>query len=127
MMTRSTGITINRRRFLQATGGCVGCSLMPMSSPVSIPWLPGSSGVAGASGIDSSNLRQAEFYKKLEEREIECDLCPRKCLVGDKERGYCGVRENVDGDYYTLVYGNPCSANIDPIEKKPLFHYFPGS
>ncbi len=127
MATRSTKTTINRRRFLRATGACVGCSLLPISSPISIPWLPESSGDAIASGIDPSILHKAEYYKKLEDREIECELCPRKCPVGDKERGYCGVRENVDGEYYTLVYSNPCSANIDPIEKKPLFHYLPGS
>jgi pyruvate formate lyase activating enzyme len=47
--------------------------------------------------------------------------------VADVERGYCGVRENQGGEYKTLVYGNLCSTNIDPIEKKPLFHYLPGT
>ncbi len=119
MVTRSTGMTINRRRFLQTTGVCVGCSLMPMISPISVPWLPKSPGDASASEIELSGLHEAAFYKKLEEREIECLLCDRKCLVGDKERGYCGVRENVEGGYYTLVYGNPCSANIDPVWRFP--------
>ncbi|OGC89598.1 MAG: AmmeMemoRadiSam system radical SAM enzyme [candidate division Zixibacteria bacterium RBG_16_53_22] len=78
---------------------------------------------------DNSKLEYhpAQFYKKLADLEIECELCPRKCAVGDKERGFCGVRENKGGEYYTLVYGNPCSTNIDPIEKKPFFHFFPGS
>jgi len=69
---------------------------------------------------------EARYYKKLEDREIECELCPRACRLGDKERGYCGVRENNDGIYYTLVYGKACSLNIDPIEKKPFFHFLPG-
>lgn len=61
------------------------------------------------------------------ESEIKCLLCPRECKIVDLERGYCGVRENQGGTYQTLVYGVLCSANLDPIEKKPLFHYLPGS
>jgi pyruvate formate lyase activating enzyme len=71
--------------------------------------------------------RQARFYNKLNDGIIECQLCPRKCRVSDLERGYCGVRENKAGEYYTLVYSRACSANIDPIEKKPFFHFLPGS
>jgi len=70
---------------------------------------------------------EARYYRKLPDREIICDLCPRKCRLGDKERGYCGVRENIGGTYYTLVYGRPCSVNLDPIEKKPFFHFLPGT
>ncbi|MDH4222317.1 MAG: AmmeMemoRadiSam system radical SAM enzyme [candidate division Zixibacteria bacterium] len=70
---------------------------------------------------------EAKYYKKLEHKEIECQLCPRKCKVGDRERGYCGVRENQKGIYYTLVYGLACSFHTDPIEKKPFFHFYPGS
>jgi pyruvate formate lyase activating enzyme len=70
---------------------------------------------------------EARYYKKLPDREIECELCPRKCRLGDKERGYCGVRQNEGGTYYTLVYGKACSMNVDPIEKKPFFHLLPGT
>jgi pyruvate formate lyase activating enzyme len=70
---------------------------------------------------------EARYYKKHPDREIECTLCPRFCKLGDKERGYCGVRENMGGTYFTLVYGKACSIHIDPIEKKPLFHYLPSS
>lgn len=72
-------------------------------------------------------LKEAMFYKKIENKRVECNLCPRKCKVGDMERGYCGVRENREGIYYTLVYGNPCAVHIDPIEKKPFFHFYPDS
>ncbi len=68
---------------------------------------------------------EARYYKKLPDREIECLLCPRLCRLGDKERGYCGVRENDGGIYYTLVYGKACTMNVDPIEKKPFFHFLP--
>jgi len=69
----------------------------------------------------------AKYYTKLEHGIIECSLCPRKCQVSDLERGYCGVRENIVGEYYTLVYNRVCSANVDPIEKKPFFHFLPGT
>jgi len=70
---------------------------------------------------------EARFYKKLEGGGIECGICPRHCMITDLERGYCGVRENRNDVYYTLVYGLPCAVNVDPIEKKPLFHFYPGT
>jgi len=83
--------------------------------------------VANDSGNDEQFVREAMYYKKLEEGRIECEICPRACKVAPKERGYCGVRENIEGTYHTLVYGRACSANVDPIEKKPLFHFLPGA
>jgi pyruvate formate lyase activating enzyme len=69
----------------------------------------------------------ARFWKKLENKRIQCQLCPKQCLVEDRERGFCGVRENRGGEYVTLVWGQPCAVHVDPIEKKPLFHFLPGS
>lgn len=74
-----------------------------------------------------STLTEAQYYEKLPNRKIKCVLCPRECVIDDQETGYCGVRENYGGTYYTLVYGRPCSINNDPIEKKPLYHFLPGS
>lgn len=96
-------------------------------------FLLGTGAAAGLSRVwafqDSSNLShvEARYYKKHPDREIECLLCPRLCRLGDKERGYCGVRQNDGGIYYTLVYGKACAANVDPIEKKPFFHFLPGT
>jgi pyruvate formate lyase activating enzyme len=81
----------------------------------------------GAAAGGNLSRVEARYYKKLPDREIECELCPRVCRLGDKERGYCGVRENQGGTYYTLVYGKACSLHIDPIEKKPFFHFLPGT
>ncbi|OGF67363.1 MAG: AmmeMemoRadiSam system radical SAM enzyme [Candidatus Fischerbacteria bacterium RBG_13_37_8] len=67
------------------------------------------------------------YYKKLDAKKVECELCPQECKVADLERGTCGVRENHGGTYYTLVHSRPCSIHVDPIEKKPLFHYLPGT
>jgi pyruvate formate lyase activating enzyme len=76
---------------------------------------------------DSQFTVEARFYEKLSNRKIKCNLCPRRCKVGDNERGHCGVRENRGGTCYTLVHSRVCAAHIDPIEKKPLFHYLPGT
>ncbi len=88
--------------------------------------------VAGTDALEGPELdgvvrKEAMFWEKLAEDQVKCVLCPRECVVADVERGYCGVRENQGGQYQTLVYGALCSANIDPIEKKPLFHYLPGT
>lgn len=110
---------MDRRHFLKAAGGAgfLACSNLK-------PFLMDLYALQ-----DEANLSkiEARYYKKLPDREIECLLCPRFCKLGDKERGYCGVRENMDGTYYTLVYGKACAIHIDPIEKKPLFHFLPGN
>jgi pyruvate formate lyase activating enzyme len=78
--------------------------------------------------LDSAELpaREASWYKKLDEKRVECGLCPRGCRVADQERGSCGVRENRDGTYHTLVHSVACTVHEDPIEKKPFFHFLPG-
>jgi len=70
---------------------------------------------------------EAAFYEKQPYKKIKCRLCPRECVIDDRERGYCGVRENRGGVYYTLVHSRVCTAHVDPIEKKPFFHFLPGS
>ncbi|MDJ0766208.1 MAG: AmmeMemoRadiSam system radical SAM enzyme [Myxococcota bacterium] len=70
---------------------------------------------------------QALHWEDAGNKRVKCVLCPRECVVADRERGTCGVRENRDGTYYSLVHSNPCSLHNDPIEKKPLFHYRPGT
>ena len=83
--------------------------------------------LAAAAAAPNLARVEARYYAKLPDREIECRLCPRLCRLGDKERGYCGVRENDGGTYYSLVYGKVCALNVDPIEKKPFFHVLPGT
>ncbi len=70
---------------------------------------------------------EARYWEPLQSKRIECRLCPKKCQVDDLERGYCGVRENRDGKYYTHVYAAPCTVHPDPIEKKPFYHFLPGT
>jgi len=81
---------------------------------------------AGAADVPAG-WHEAMFYKQLEGKKVKCQVCPKSCVVGEGERGFCGNKENRDGKYYTLVYGQAAALNVDPIEKKPLFHFLPGS
>ena len=72
-------------------------------------------------------MREAMFYQRENNKQVRCGLCRFNCLISDGERGICAVRENRDGTLYSLNYGKLCAENIDPIEKKPLFHVLPGS
>ncbi len=69
----------------------------------------------------------ARWYTRLAAGVVQCELCPRRCRVPKGKRGFCRVRENRDGDYFSLVYGNPAAIHLDPIEKKPFFHVLPSS
>ena len=71
-------------------------------------------------------MKEALFYQ-AEEGGLRCHLCMHNCLVKSGRRGKCGVRENRDGTLYTLVYGEVVAEHIDPVEKKPIFHFLPGS
>ena len=66
------------------------------------------------------------FYKKLNGK-VQCLLCPRHCIIPEGKRGFCWNRENINGKLYAVGYGKVCSLAIDPIEKKPLYHFYPGS
>lgn len=110
---QSRNSSISRRQFIGGLGaGLIGCALAKN---------------ALATPAANTTLHEAAFYEKLRGGKIRCKLCPRQCIVADKKRGYCRVRENRDGRYYSLVYGRPCARNLDPIEKKPFFHVYPGS
>ena len=72
-------------------------------------------------------MKEALFYNKEEAHAVQCFLCSHGCKIADGKQGICGVRQNQGGILYSLNYGKIISANVDPIEKKPLFHFFPGS
>src|SRR3974390_1201545 len=72
-------------------------------------------------------IQEARFYEKKEEGKVHCHLCAHECKIDPGKRGLCHVRENQEGTLFTLVYGMVVAENIDPIEKKPLFHFLPGS
>ena len=74
-----------------------------------------------------SIVKEAFFYKPLENKKIICELCPHFCRLNDGQIGNCQVRKNSAGKLYSLIYGKSIAVHVDPIEKKPLFHVAPGS
>jgi len=72
-------------------------------------------------------MKECYLYTKLEKGKIRCDLCNHRCVINEDETGKCFVRKNINGKLYSLVYGKLIAENVDPIEKKPLFHFLPGT
>lgn len=72
-------------------------------------------------------MHEASFYRTEQDQKVVCGLCSHHCTVKPGKSGICGVRENREGKLYSLVYGQIAAEHIDPIEKKPLFHFQPGS
>lgn len=106
---------MERREFLQSL--CAGtCGIM---GGLAVP--------ADVLSGESPFRRRAYHYEKLDDKMVRCLVCPRRCVVPEGGRGFCRVRENIDGEYYTIVYGRVCAGHVDPIEKKPLFHFLPGT
>jgi pyruvate formate lyase activating enzyme len=81
---------------------------------------------AYAKGVGISSLHEAAFYRVIDEQTVQCELCPRRCTLSNGQRSFCHAREARSGKLYSMVYGRPCSVAIDPIEKKPFFHFLPG-
>lgn len=118
------GRNLSRRDFLSQCGRCAfflaGVKALEMASLPS-----GSEAQTLEKGFVGRKL--SPYFTSLNGGEIRCELCPRSCEVEKGKRGYCRVRENIEGQYYSLVYGNPCAVHIDPIEKKPFYHVLPGT
>ncbi|MCX5907049.1 MAG: AmmeMemoRadiSam system radical SAM enzyme [Deltaproteobacteria bacterium] len=107
----------SRRHFLTASF----CSLLAGTLGLTSK----ASGQGGGKGFIHPVL--SPYFTSRSNQKIQCQLCPRTCVVAEGQRGFCGVRENRGGKYYSLVYGNPCAVHVDPIEKKPFFHMLPAS
>jgi pyruvate formate lyase activating enzyme len=116
---------VTRRRDFLASGGSALCAIGLGARPVSAQDVAarGSTLTAEEGGLVP---HPARWYKKLPDLWVECGLCPHGCKVPEGERGVCGVRENRRGVYFTLVHSRPCVVALDPVEKKPLFHFLPG-
>ncbi|MCX8084547.1 MAG: AmmeMemoRadiSam system radical SAM enzyme [Calditerrivibrio sp.] len=72
-------------------------------------------------------MKEASFYEKIDSNRVRCHLCPHRCTIPDGKSGACLIRRNIDGVLYQTSYAEVTSINIDPIEKKPLYHFYPGS
>ena len=115
---------LTRRNFLAHCGkNAIFCA-----SAAVLPWVA-SPRPAKAALLKKGLIKRelSPYYIPLDDKTVRCDLCPHTCEVEPGERGFCEVRENIDGKYYSLVYANPCAVHIDPIEKKPFYHVLPGS
>ena len=112
---------VTKREFLRFCGAGL-CTL----SALSLFGLPESvRAQRPTKGLVKTTL--SPYFTSLDGGEVQCELCPRRCRVSKGKRGFCRVRENRDGKYYSLVYGNPCAIHLDPIEKKPFFHVLPST
>ena len=117
----TSGFQFTRRDFLRACGGGI-CAL-------SLSALPGLAKLSQAQIVKKGLVKTklSPWFSSLEKSEIQCELCPRKCRVRKGKRGFCRVRENIEGELYSLVYGNPNALHLDPMEKNPFFHVLPAT
>lgn len=80
----------------------------------------------GAFSKSDSLLKEALHWDKLPGGAVQCRLCPRQCAIGEGKRGYCRTRENRRGKLYAMSYGKACALGLEPIEKAPFYHFYPG-
>jgi pyruvate formate lyase activating enzyme len=74
-----------------------------------------------------NTMKEAMLYEELSDNKVRCNLCAHRCVIAAGKKGICQVRENRDGVLYTLVYGRAIAQRVDPVEKKPLLHFHPGT
>lgn len=127
---------ISRRHFLYCSAGFV-CSAIPARK--FWPFAATPCAAAGPTNIRGRVFRgdapktlwkwshEGFLYKKLSKNKVVCGICPNRCVLAPGDRSVCRSKVNIDGTLYSLTYGNPCSINVDPVEKKPLFHFMPRS
>jgi len=75
----------------------------------------------------TESLHEARWWETMPDGRVHCFLCPRHCHIGEGQAGFCFIRVNSGGTLYSLGYASPAALQIDPIEKKPLFHFLPGT
>ena len=113
---------VGRRDFVRGVGACALASAGVGGFPSLVE--PASDGGPKRGRV---GRRPSSYFVRLAEGSVRCELCPARCEIEDGGRGHCGVRENAGGSLWSVVYGNPCALNIDPIEKKPFHHVLPGT
>lgn len=140
---------LNRRTFIKILAGAGLCALGGGALWADRRW--GDEEETQVPPTPSAHVREAMYYSSVEGgldctachpiepprvlychvphrgKYVRCNLCPHHCTLAEGERGRCRVRENRGGRLYTLVYGNPCAIHVDPIEKKPFYHFLPGT
>ncbi len=127
---------IDRRAFLTGSAAWLGCTasayaFWPFGSKAKVPDagrdIHGRIFKGDAPGQLWQYSKEAYLYKKMDGKRVVCGVCPHRCLLSPGDRSVCRSKVNMDGTLYSLAYGNPCAVHIDPVEKKPLYHFMPGS
>jgi pyruvate formate lyase activating enzyme len=126
---------ISRRRFLSTSALALVYTAIPVNALGDLKFTShATSGKADISGSIFKNdapkklwkwAHEGYSYRKLSGQSVVCGICPNRCVLKKGDRSICRSKVNFEGKLYSLAYGNPCSVNIDPIEKKPLFHFKP--
>ena len=126
-MRRADGIVL--WAMLLAVGLGAGVVINRLAAPAAVQGSrPSVRGISRAEAEKAGlSMVEASWYTKRENSEVRCELCPRLCILRPGARGYCKVRVNIGGTLYSLVYGRIAAIHVDPIEKKPLFHFLPGA
>jgi pyruvate formate lyase activating enzyme len=106
---------ISRRDFFRITSAMTLSSALFLADPDD----------ADAQKVGYTSEREAWHYRKLGKKIVQCSRCPNLCKLKPGERSFCRTRINRNGVLKTIAYGNPCAVHIDPVEKKPLFHFLP--
>jgi len=108
---------ISKRRFIKR------CAVLSAG----VYCLPGAGIITEFTVEDQSAFRKEAMFQEETARGIMCRICPNECVLKEGEMSKCNNRKVIKSKLYTLAYGNPCSVNVDPVEKKPLYHFFPGT
>ena len=128
--------TLSRRRFLvDGTALVASCAaaaaLGPFTACVPRAWAQEDVSGTVFKGDGPKQLwkwsREGYAYRSLDDKQVACLICPNHCVLSPGDRSVCRSKVNLGGKLYSLAYGNPCAVNVDPIEKKPLFHFAPRS
>ena len=122
---------IDRRTFLTCSAAWLACTttaqaFWPFKGQASGSDIRGREFRGDAPATPGQFSHEAYSYKKLDNQRVVCRVCPHRCLLSPGDRSVCRSKVNIDGTLYTLAYGNPCAAHVDPVEKKPLYHFMPG-
>jgi pyruvate formate lyase activating enzyme len=111
-------MAISRRDFVRTTF-CAACSAALF--PLDFAW------AAKKFSATDPHVKEAYFYKALADGVVQCGTCPHECVIVPDKRGRCRTKVNIEGKLHTISYANPCVVNVDPVEKKPLQHFYPGT
>jgi len=123
---------LSRRQFIYCSAAAL-CAQWPLSAATWPPAAEAGEDIRGhifradAPAQVWKWSREAYHYQKAADSQTICRLCPHTCILAPGDRSLCRSRVNIDGTLYSLVYGNPCAVHVDPIEKKPLYHFLPGT